>query len=485
MHILFATSEAHPLIKTGGLADVSGSLPAALQKLNPDVRLVLPAYRAVLDRLDAVRVVARVAVPGVKEPLRILESRMPDSDVALWLVDAPVLFDRAGAPYSDPEGRDWPDNALRFASFCRAVVELASDRCGLGWRADVVHCNDWQTGLVPALLSLEAERPATVFTIHNLAYQGLFGREAFDALRLPERLWGIDGLEFYDNLSFIKGGIVYADHITTVSPTYAEEIRCAEYGNGLDGLLRHRADRLSGILNGVDTDSWDPAQDPYIPHHFTAAKLAGKTQNKLALQKRMGLTPRDDIPLFGLVGRLVHQKGVDLVIEALPRLLAREIQIVALGTGERELEAALKAAATRHLDQLAVHIGYSEELAHLIEAGSDLFLMPSRYEPCGLNQIYSLRYGTLPVVRRTGGLADTVVDADAKTLRAGTATGFVFDRPDADSLADAVERALAQYADPAAWQTMMRTAMAQDFTWEHSASQYLDLYRQAIADRNP
>lgn len=482
MKILFATSEAHPLVKTGGLGDVSASLPAALRQLGNDIRLVLPAYRRVLDRVGTLKVISRLALPGISEPVRILAAVMPDSGVPLWLVDAPSLFDRAGEPYTNPKGHDWPDNALRFASFGRAIVELAANRAGLDWQPDVLHCNDWQTGLAPALLHREPHRPATVFTIHNLAYQGIFPREQFDALRLPPDLWSPEGLEFYDNLSFIKGGIAYADRVTTVSPTYAREIRSPEYGWGLEGLLSHRADHLIGILNGVDYEAWDPSRDPHIPHHYSAEDLSGKQADKTALQKRFGLAEDAERPLLGFVGRLVDQKGIDLLVEALPELFRRDIQLVVLGTGDKAIEAQLAAAADRHGQALGVHIGYDEELAHHIEAGADLFLMPSRFEPCGLNQIYSLRYGTLPVVRRTGGLADTVVDATDSALEEKKATGFVFDHPSAAALISAIDRALDLYRDRSRWRQMMITAMAQDFSWKQSAARYLTLYEAALAE---
>ncbi len=484
MKILFATSEAHPLVKTGGLGDVSASLPAALHRLGHDVRLVLPAYRRVLDRVGTVKIIARLGLPGLPEPGRIMESQMPGSGVPLWLVDAPSLYDRAGEPYTSPTGHDWPDNALRFASFARAVVELASDRAGQDWRADVVHCNDWQTGLVPALLSRETNRPASVFTIHNMAYQGIFPPEQFNALHLPRDLWSLEGLEFYGNLSFMKGGIAYADRITAVSPTYAKEIQRAEFGYGLQGLLSHRAEHLAGILNGVDYDIWDPAHDPLIPHRYTPETLEGKAGNKCALQQRFGLPERPDVPLMGVVGRLVDQKGVDLIVEALPELFKRDVQLVVLGSGEKKLEASLKAAAERHGQQLGVHIGYDETLAHWIEAGADLFLMPSRFEPCGLNQIYSLRYGTLPVVRSTGGLADTVTDASDAALKRNTATGFVFEEATAAALVSAVERALQRFDDRRSWEKMMRTAMAQDLSWERSAAHYIALYEAITTGRS-
>lgn len=480
MKILFVTSEAHPLVKTGGLGDVSASLPAALRHQGQEVRLVLPAYRDALRETGSVRVVANLTVSGY--PVRIFEGSMPDSDVCLWLVDSPAHFEREGGPYIGPDGKDWPDNPARFALFAKAAVELAMDRAGLNWKPDVVHSNDWQSGLVSALLALEPARPGTVFTIHNLAYQGLFPAHVFTRLGLPGKLWTPDGVEFYGHFSFIKGGLSYADRITTVSPTYAKEIRTPEYGYGLEGLLTHRAQRLEGILNGVDYGIWDPSRDPVIKKTYSAAKFGLKAENKRALQESFGLPTEEKTPLIGLVGRMVEQKGIDLVVAALPDLLARPIQVVALGNGESSFEKELLALAQRHPGQLGVRIGYDEILAHLIEAGADMFLMPSRFEPCGLNQLYSLRYGTPPIVRRTGGLADTVVDADEDALKKGTATGFVFEEADPAALAEAVRRALDLYANPRQWRRIATNGMAQDFSWDNSARHYLDVYRRSIKD---
>ncbi|MBZ0070316.1 MAG: glycogen synthase GlgA [Gammaproteobacteria bacterium] len=477
MKILFASSEAHPLIKTGGLADVSGALPKALAGLGQDVRLVLPAYWDLLARTGEAREVGRVDIVAGMGPVRILQTTLPDTDLSVYLVAAPHCFDRLGNPYVGPDGRDWPDNAQRFASFARAVVELAMDRAGLGWQPDLVHCNDWQTGLVPALLGLETTRPATVFTVHNLAYQGLFDRTTFETLRLPAEWWSPQALEFHDQVSFIKGGLVYADRITTVSPTYAREIRTPELGNGLDGLLNTRADALSGILNGADYSQWDPATDPLLRHHFSAAQPQGKAANKTALQEAFGLPQDAHLPLLVHVGRLVEQKGIDLLLDILPELMTRPLQVALLGSGQKQLEDALRTAQAAYPRRFGLRLGYDEPLAHLLEAGGDAFLMPSRFEPCGLNQIYSLRYGTLPIVRRTGGLADTVVDTDAASLQQGTATGFVFDAASPEALLAVIDRALTLYQQPDAWARVMQTAMRQDYSWTRSAQRYVDLYR--------
>ena len=483
MKILFASSEAHPLIKTGGLADVSGALPRALRNAGQDIRLVLPAYRQARRNAGPLREVARLTPPGTGGPVTLLYGRLPGSRVPLYLVDAPDCFDRDGGPYSAPEGHDWPDNAARFALFARAVCGLARDRAGLDWQPDLVHCNDWQTGLVPALLSLEENRPATLFTIHNLAYQGLFPHAEFQRLDLPMEWWSLHALEFHGQMSFIKGGLVFADRINTVSPTYAREIRTPGFGCGLDGLLRARASVLSGILNGVDYATWNPGTDRLIERRYTARNLDGKRDNKRALLHAFGLPDDDGALLFGHVGRLVDQKGIDLVLALIPQLVQRPLRLVILGTGDPGLEQALREAARRHPDRIGVHIGYSEARSHLLEAGSDAFLMPSRFEPCGLNQLYSLRYGTPPVVHRTGGLADSVVDATPERLADGSATGFVFDAPRPESLLAAMDRALALFADGAAWRRLMRQGMQADFSWKRSAAEYLELYHRTLETR--
>ncbi|MEJ2645002.1 MAG: glycogen synthase GlgA [Gammaproteobacteria bacterium] len=480
MNVLFATSEAHPLVKTGGLADVCGSLPHALGEMGQDVRLVLPAYPQARERAWDVRTVATLTLPYVPEPVTVLEGRLPDSSVPVYLVDYPLYFERPGNPYVTPDGVDWPDNAQRFACFARAAVAIALDRAGLDWRADVVHCHDWQSGLVPALLSEEHRRPATVFTIHNLSYQGLFDWATFQSLNLPYKWWVMDGLEFFSHMSFIKGGLVFSDWLTTVSPTYAREIATPEFGCGLQGLLSHRADRLEGILNGVDYDVWDPAHDALIARPYDAGSLEGKAANKTELQKRFDLPVNANTPLLAHVGRLVEQKGIDLLLGILPELARRDMQLVLLGSGQKALEDAVRSARKEYPQRIGVMIGYDESLAHLVEAGADGFLMPSRFEPCGLNQIYSLRYGTAPIVRRTGGLADTVVDADAFNLQEGLATGFVFDDATPQALLAAIDRALILHGNADAWRRLITAGMAQDFSWTRSAERYLDLYRRAL-----
>ncbi len=471
--ILFVTSEVHPLIKTGGLADVSGSLPKALADLAQEVRIIMPRYRAIHTHHE-IHYLGTIRVNNLD--VNILQTQLPESSVTIWLVDCPELFDHPGNPYLDELGHPWANIAERFALFCRIAVEVAMNRANLNWSADLVHCNDWQSGLVPALLSLEAERPDTVFTIHNLAYQGLFPSSKFHSLNLPGQLWSPEKIEFHGMMSFIKGGLACADRVTTVSPSYALEIQTAEFGYGLEGLLSHRADTLSGIINGIDMDHWDPATDDNISEHYTISSLQNKRLNKSALQQLVALPVNPNIPVFGLISRLVEQKGIDLVLACLPHLASMPMQLVLLGSGEKGFEHRLLTLAEQYPYRFSVTIGYDEKLAHLIEAGSDVFLMPSRFEPCGLNQMYSQRYGTLPIVRRTGGLADTVTDAVPATLNNKTATGFVFDEPSYGALLEAIKRALLLYDDPQVWQTMQKTAMQRDFSWQTSAGHYIELY---------
>jgi len=481
LNLLFASSEAQPLIKTGGLADVAGSLPIALAEMGHDVRLVLPAYPQAVDKAIPLTTVGTLELPGYAGIVRVLEGCINGS-VPLYLIDAPGLFDRPGNPYTDAGGADWRDNAQRFALFCQAIATISLNRAGLKWRPDLVHCNDWQTGLVPALLASEGSRPASIFTIHNLAYQGSFNRATFDLLGLEKNLWSHEGLEFHDNLSFIKGGLAFSDWITTVSPTYAREILTPALGYGLEGLLQHRADRLQGVLNGIDYAVWDPASDPAIPQHYDAATFSLKKINKTHLQREMGLPVKEDALLFGHIGRLVEQKGVDLILQILPGLLGiANVQLAILGSGDPGLERLLRQECAKHPDRIAAVIGYDEPLAHRIEAGCDLFLMPSRFEPCGLNQLYSLRYGTVPIVHRTGGLADTVIDATPRNLLDGSATGFVFDRPDVDSLWRTIDTAIDFYRRPEVWwHKLAINGMNQDFSWNSSAQHYVEIYQKAI-----
>ena len=482
MDILFCTSEAYPLIKTGGLADVSGSLPKALQQLEHDVRLVLPAYPAVVQATDSPVEISRLSLAGSDETVRILRGRLPDSEVPVYLVDAPAFFNRPGNPYLQPDGSDWPDNAERFTLFARACVALALGEADGNWRPQVVHCNDWQTGLVPVLLAGAPQRPATVFSIHNLAYQGLFPAETFKALQLPDTLWSIDGLEFYNMLSFMKGGIANADRVTTVSPTYAREILEEEFGYGLEGLLQHRSTSLSGIPNGIDIDAWNPAADPMIARRYDVHTLQHKLFNKFTLQRDQGLPVSSQPMLLAYVGRLVEQKGVDLILDIIDDLVEHPMQLVVLGTGERALEQQLQDVARRYPKQISVTIGFDETMAHRIEAGADALLMPSRYEPCGLNQMYSQIYGTVPIVRRTGGLADTVVDFNQQTTADNTATGFCFEDDSSEALLATCLAAVNTYQGQRVdWWKLVIAGMHRDFSWSASARRYSELYKALVA----
>jgi starch synthase len=483
--ILLASSEAHPLVKTGGLADVAGSLPAALRELGHDARLIIPAYPGAVKRIRELKTLSEVKVAGSRSPVRVLGGRLPGSELPTYLVEAPEHFCREGNPYTDMSGRDWGDNPERFLLFCRVVARIGLGVPALDWRPQIVHGNDWQTGLIPALLHAEPQRPATVFTIHNLAYQGLFERQAFERLRLPTDLWALDGLEFHQRLSFIKGGIVFSDRVNTVSPTYAKEVKTPRFGCGLEGLLTRLVGRFSGILNGIDYAVWDPASDAHIHQPYDAESLDLKVENKLALQREFGLPRNEEAMVFAYIGRLVEQKGVDLILQILPRLLAHpNTQLVLQGAGDTAIEEALAAAAGTYPDKVGAFIGYDEGRAHRIEAGADAFLMPSRFEPCGLNQMYSLRYGTVPIVHHTGGLADTVVDASEEAILRGEATGFSFAEPDVDELWEAVHRAMRLYRERRdLWRALVLKGMGKDFSWESSARHYDALYEEALNDR--
>ena len=483
LRVLFATPECAPLVKTGGLGDVSAALPAALRALGVDVRILLPGYRQVLAQLPHRREVARFAPMADFPRARLLQDATA-SGVPLLLLDCPELYDRPGGPYLDEAGSGWSDNALRFGLLSRIAALLCSADSPLGWQAQVLHCNEWQTGLAPAYLRYAAgARAATLQTIHNLAFQGIFEPELAAALGLPAESFKPDGVEYYGKLSFLKAGLQFADAISTVSPGYAQEIQGEALGFGLHGLLAARRDSLYGILNGIDTGLWDPAADPLIACRYSADTLAAKAGNKRALRQQLGLAPAPGVPLFGVVSRLTEQKGLDWLLEISPQLLALPAQLALLGGGDAKLEQGFLALAQSRPQQVSVTIGFDEALAHLIEAGADAFLMPSRFEPCGMNQMYSQRYGTPPVVRATGGLADTVVDCTPATLAAGSASGFVFHEPGADALLATVARAASAWRDDATWRALQRNGMARDFSWDASARHYAAIYARLAKKR--
>jgi len=477
MRVLFVASEVYPLVKTGGLADVVGALPLALKGLGVDVRVLVPGYPKVLSGLTERGPEVQLGdVVGVGQA-RLFNARVGELD--LLVLDAPRLYDRPGSPYGDDHG-DFGDNHLRFGALCDVAAWLAGPDGGERWRPDLIHGHDWQAGLVPAYLarSPARRRPATITTIHNLAYQGVFPKDLLPALRLPWDMFGVYGLEYYGHIGFLKAGLFYADKITTVSPTYAHQIQTESYGHGMQGLLRRRDADLYGILNGIDTDAWDPETDPHLPAHYNARELAGKRACKLALQAELGLDRDPDAPLFVVVSRLITMKGLDLLLGAGRALLERGGQLAVLGSGEQRLVDGYTFAARINPGRVAYRGGYNEPLAHRMQAGGDAIVIPSRTEPCGLTQMYGLRYGTIPVVRRTGGLADSVVDANADTLAHDLATGVVFNDIDAGALAWAIGRTVDLYHRRPLWQQMVRNAMRQDFSWRRSAAKYLDLYRK-------
>ncbi len=480
--ILFVTSEVYPLVKTGGLADVSASLPAALRSLDLDVRILLPGYADVLRQLAHSRKVGLISnVAGYYPDCVLRTSHLPGTDVPLLLLDCPELYNHANGPYQDNAGEDLPHNHMRFGLLGYVAAVLASDASPLTWRPDIVHCNDWQSGLAPAYLNFQPDpKPPSVMTIHNLAFQGIFPPETLTWLGLPPQSFAMNGIEYYGQVSFLKAGLFYADRITTVSPTYAEEIQQEPLGMGMQGLLATRKADLVGILNGIDEHAWDPRTDPNIEFHYDADNLGNKRKNKAALQRRMGLDADADAPLLGIVSRLTGQKGIDIVIDIIPQLMALGCQLAVLGSGDAVISQALRNYAEQYPGRVAVHLGYDEVLSHRITAGIDLFLMPSRFEPCGLNQMYSQRYGTPPIVSATGGLVDSVADASETALAQHQASGIVFDDMSATGLLTAIERAVAHYRDAATWPALQRAGMVRDFSWKASALSYLALYRSLI-----
>lgn len=476
MKLLSVASEIFPLIKTGGLADVVGALPLALAKEGVATRTLIPGYPSVMARISKGKKLHRYdALFG--EAATLIAAKVDDLD--LLVLDCPPFFGRAGGPYDDMAGNGWPDNWRRFAALSRAGADIAA---GLlkGWSPDVVHAHDWQAAMTLAYMRFGAAHAVPkVVTIHNLAFQGRFDATIFAALGLPPEAWGMDGVEYYGGTGFLKAGLVSADAITTVSPTYAQEIRSTADGMGLDGLLVGRGDRLHGILNGIDTAAWTPSIDPLLVKSFSSRALSGRTANRRYIERSFGLD-KDDSPLFIVVSRLTWQKGMDMLVDALDHLVALGAKLAVLGSGDHPLEGAFLAAAERYRGRVGVHIGYDEPLSHVMQAGGDAILIPSRFEPCGLTQLYALRYGCVPVVARVGGLADTVIDANEAALGAGVATGIQFAPPDPASLKRAIERAVSLYAEKPSWASMQRAGMAADFSWNKSAARYAALYKSLM-----
>jgi starch synthase len=470
MNVLFVVSECAPLIKTGGLADVAGALPGALAREGCPVRVLMPAYPGLEPKLtDSRELLTFDDLFG--GPARVVGGQAAGLD--LLLLDAPHLYDRVGLIYLGPDGKDWPDNAARFAALSWAGARIGLGELNDGWRADVVHAHDWQAGLTPVYLSAMPGRPATVMTIHNISYQGHAPAWLRDALRLPASGFTPQGFEFWGGINFLKAGVVYADAITTVSPSYAHELMSPDFGMGLEGVIEARAGRLHGILNGIDLDCWDPESDPAVLP-FGPRTMARRAANRQALAEEFGIETEG--PLFGVVSRLTPQKGLDLLLSSLHDLLDRQAGLVLLGSGDPDLEHAFTGAAHAHPGQVGVRIGYDEPLSHRIYAGSDVIVVPSRFEPCGLTQLYGLRYGALPLVARTGGLADTVIDANDAARKAGAATGFQFQPGSVRALKEAINRACDCFLDNKVWRHMQRNAMKHPVGWETSAASYRALY---------
>ena len=480
VRVLAVASEIYPIVKTGGLADVVGALPAELRAQGVESRTLIPGYPEVIKALPLAEELLHVP-QFFGGPVRLLAGTHGHLD--LIVVDAPHLYARPGNPYVSADGKDWPDNGVRFAALSRVAAEI-----GLGaipsFVPDVVHCHDWQAGLAPAYLHYaRGPRPGSIMTVHNLAYQGQFPHEMLDAFGLPPESFDIHGVEYYGTIGCLKAGLQYSDRITTVSPTYAREIREDDGGMGLGGLLRERSHLLSGILNGIDISVWNPETDPYIAARFSAKDMAARAANKSALQQRLGLDQAPNSLLLGVVSRLSWQKGLDLLLGSLPTILREEMQLVVLGSGDLDLQESYRAAAQANPGRIAVTIGYDEAFAHLIQAGADALVVPSRFEPCGLTQLCALRYGAIPIVSRVGGLADTVIDVEEVGWEDGTATGFTFGPVTAENLASTLRRASNLWRDRQTWRRLQSNGMSKDVSWRNRAIRYAELYREVAADR--
>jgi starch synthase len=474
VQVLSVASEVYPLIKTGGLADVAGALPAALKPLSVEIITLLPGYPAVMKAVEAPEIV-HVFNELFGGPARVLRGKA--KGLSVLVLDAPHLYDRPGNPYLGPDGKDWPDNAQRFAGLSKAAAALARGEAK-GFVADVVHLHDWQAGLTAAYLKYSGGPPA-VITVHNLAFQGHFPASVFGSLDLPLEAFGIGGVEYYGGVGYLKAGLALADAITTVSPTYAREIQTAQDGMGLDGLLRMRSAVVSGILNGIDTTVWNPQTDAALTQTYDAKDLVKRNTNKRAIEKQFSLV-QDDGLMFCIVSRLTDQKGMDLVLAGIDEMVAQGARLAVLGSGDPALESGFKAAVLRHSGRVGIVTGYNEPLSHLLQGGADSILIPSRFEPCGLTQLYGLRYGCVPLVSRFGGLADTVIDANEAAVAAGTATGVVFAPVAQTAFDEAVTRAVQLFKDRETWAGIQRAGMAADVSWTRSAKRYAALYKSVL-----
>lgn len=474
VRVLFVASECFPLIKTGGLADVVGALPLALAELGVDVSVFLPGYPSVLKGLKKKTTIGKPFALGTGKA-KLVQGRT-QTGLSVIALDAPALFKFNGNPYQDDNGNDREGNGHRYALFSRVAADIAMGRHGLA-AFDIVHAHDWQAGLVSAYLSIEkTQTPRSILTIHNLAFQGLFPKSLMADVGLPNSYFAEDGLEYWDQVSFLKAGLVYSDHITTVSPTYALEIQTDTGGMGFGGMLRSRGNNLSGILNGIDVEIWNPQTDPDIVANYSNLNISGKAKNKADLQKNMGLNVKANAPFFAVISRLTTQKGLDLLTDAVNQITALGGQLMVLGSGDNAIENKFLAAAKATPKSVACFIGYDEALSHRVQAAADAILIPSRFEPCGLTQLCAMRYGTVPVVGRVGGLNDTIIDANAAGLANGCATGVQFYPIDPHMLASAINRTIALYAKPNTWKTMVHNCLSQDVSWTRSAKLYVDLY---------
>jgi len=484
MRVLHVCSELFPLLKTGGLADVAGALPPALAKLGCDGRVLVPGFPAFMQGIKDTQLVAELPSKFGASSVRLLQGKIPNTEIEAYIIDAPGLFDRLGNPYSDTNNQPYPDNYRRFALLGWVAANLATGLDGT-WTPQVVHGHDWHAGLAAAYIKVAEmhtgrKLAGTILTVHNLAYQGLFPAHVFGELELPDYFFNVNGLEFFGQVSFLKAGLYFSDKLTTVSPTYAHEIQGLEQGCGLSGLLGAKSQDLIGILNGVDPDVWNPEIDSIIASKFSSRSMPGKAKCKTALQEYTGLKVQNEFPLFTIVSRLTEQKGLHLVVDGILEIINRGGQIAILGSGETAIENAFEALADKYPESVAVQLGYDENHAHRLVAGSDVIMVPSRFEPCGLTQLYGMIYGTLPLVHKVGGLADTVTDCSLENLADEIATGFVFEKFDVAGFNSAARRAFALFARKTEWKKVQKFAMLQDLSWDAAAQKYFDLYQQVI-----